>query len=46
MREVLTTIGELVGAALVAIGFGMLAPWIGVVIAGAFIIGLCFVASL
>lgn len=46
MREVLTTIGELFGAALVALGAWMLAPFLGVVLAGLLIGAVSYVASL
>ena len=45
MREVLTTIGELVGALVVAIGLGMLAPWLGVAVGGVLVAAFSWLAS-
>lgn len=45
MREVLTTIGELAGAALVALGAGMIATAAGVIVGGLLLIGVCWLAS-
>jgi hypothetical protein len=46
MKQALTTIGELVGGVLIAIGFGLILPALGWIVAGALLIGVCFLVSL
>ena len=41
----LTTLGELIGAALIACGCFLLAPWLGLVVAGVLMIGLSYLAA-
>jgi uncharacterized membrane protein AbrB (regulator of aidB expression) len=45
MREAITTLGELVAALLVAIGFGMYALPLGVIVGGILLGVLCWLAA-